>query len=189
MMRIVLFFLLAVLLLSGCGVSKSSFSPDKKYSPEQIQKDFSVYQTILEQSHPGLYWYTPKDTMNHYFNSAKEQLKESMTEPQFRKLLNYVTAKIDCGHTSVRSSKKFSRYLDTARSKIFPLSMKLWSGKINPDDDTMVVATNLNRRDSMLTRGTIIKKINDKSAHEIIDTLFNYISTDGYNTTHKYQSL
>jgi len=181
-MRLILLFLLVSILITACGISKSSFSPDKKYSPGQIQRDFLVYQTILEQSHPGLYWYTPKDSMDHYFSSAKEQLKDSMTEPQFRKLLNYVTAKVDCGHTSVRSSKKFSKYLDTARVKIFPLSMKVW-------DDTMTVAANLNRRDPILKRGTVIKKINEKPVEEIVDTLFNYISTDGYNRTHKYQTL
>lgn len=35
----------------------------------------------------------------------------------------------------------------------------------------------------------MIKKINGHSIKQITDTLFNFISTDGYNTTHKYQSL
>jgi C-terminal processing protease CtpA/Prc len=98
-------------------------------------------------------------------------------------VLNYVTAKINCGHTSVRSSKKFLNYQDTARIvKIFPLSLKLW-------DDTAVVAANLNRRDTLLKRGVQINKINGRSIKEMVDSLFNYISTDGYNTTHKYQAL
>ena len=169
--------------LTGCGTNRSSFSPNKKYSPEKLQKDYSVYQQILEDAHPGLYWYTSKDSMDHYFNWGREQIKDSLTEGNFRKVLNYVTAKINCGHTSVRSSKKFLNYLDTARiTRIFPLSLKLW-------DDTVVVAANLNRRDSILKRGTQINKINGRPIKEIVDTLFEYISTDGYNTTHKYQSL
>jgi len=180
-MRILAILFLAVL-ITGCGVNKSSFSPNKKYSPQQIQKDYSIYQTMLEESHPGLYWYISKDSMDYYFSKGAAELKDSMTEPQFRKVLTYVTAKINCGHTSVRSSKKYSKYLDTARTKIFPLSIKIW-------DDTMTVAANLNRRDSILRRGTVVKKINDKPVEEIVDTLFNYISTDGYNRTHKYQTL
>jgi C-terminal processing protease CtpA/Prc len=179
-MRILALFI--VMLLMGCGVGKNSFSPNKKYSPQQIQKDYSIYQTMLEESHPGLYWYTSKDSMNEYFRKGAEQLKDSMTEPQFRKVLTWVTAKINCGHTSVRSSKMFSKYLDTVRTKIFPLSIKVW-------DDTMTVAANLNSRDSILKRGTILKKINDKPVKELVDTMFNYISTDGYNRTHKYQAL
>jgi hypothetical protein len=169
--------------LTGCGVGKSSFSPDKKYSLHQVQKDYSIYQNILEEAHPGLYWYTSKDSMDYYFKWGEQQLKDAMTEPEFRKVLTFVTSKINCGHTSVRSSKKYTKYLDTvAIRRIFPLSMKLW-------EDTMVVAANLNRKDSVLKRGTVIKKINGKTTPELVDTLFDYISTDGYNRTHKFQTL
>ena len=175
--------IIAVSVLSSCGVSKSSFSPAKKYAPEKLQKDYAIYQETLEEAHPGLYWYTSKDSMKQYFDWGRKQLTDSLTEAEFRKVLSYVTSKINCGHTSIRSSKNFSRYLDTLRlSRIFPLSLKLW-------DDTAVVAANLNRRDSILKRGVMITKINGHSIKQITDTLFNFISTDGYNTTHKYQSL
>ena len=178
-----LFFGVVVLILSGCGVSSHSFSTSKKYSPERLQKDYNVYQEILEEVHPGLYWYTSKDSMDRYFSWGREQLKDSLTEGDFRKVLNYVTAKINCGHTSVRPSKKYANYVDTTRLyRVFPLSLKLWN-------DTAVVAANLNRRDSLLKRGVQVNKINGRSIGEITDTLFNYIPTDGYNTTHKYQAL
>lgn len=172
-----------VLLLAGCGVSKSSFSPVKKYSPQQLERDYSLYQEILEQHHPSLYWYTSKDSMDYYFNIGRRQLKDSMTEPEFRKVLSFVTAKINCGHTSIRSSRTWLKYYDTARlGKMFPLSMKIWN-------DTMLVTANLNRKDSVLKRGTMITKINGKDVPALADTFFQYISTDGYNRTHKYQSL
>ena len=170
-------------LLTGCGVSKSAFSPNKKYSLQQVAKDYSIYQNVLEEHHPSLYWYSSKDSMDYYFNLGRQMLKDSMTEPEFRKVLTYVTAKINCGHTSVRSSKAWSKFSDTIRlGKIFPLSVKVW-------DEAMLVAANLNRRDSILKRGTAITKINGRTKEEITDTLFDYISTDGYNRTHKYQTL
>ncbi len=182
MRRLLLFILLSFFLL-GCGTNKSTFSPGKKYSLQQAEKDYSLYRDILEEHHPSLYWYTPKDSMDYYFSYGQQQLKDSMTEPELRKILNYVTAKINCGHTSVRSSKAWIKYSDTARlGKLFPLSMKLWG-------DTMVVTQNLNRKDSVLKRGTVITKINGRTVPEIVDTLFNYISTDGYNSTHKSQAL
>ena len=171
------------ILLTACGVSKSSFSPNHKYSPEQLEKDYSIYQHVLEEHHPGLYWYTGKDSMNYYFNWGRQQLTDSMTEPAFRMILNYVTAKINCGHTTVRPSKAQVKYNDTARlGKMFPLSFKVW-------DEAMVVTANLNRRDSILKRGTVITKINGRSKESLVETFFNYISTDGYNRTHKYQTL
>jgi hypothetical protein len=181
-MRILL-ILCGVILITGCGVGKSAFSPSKKYSLTEVQRDYNIYQNMLEEYHPSLYWYTSKDSMDGYFRQGREWLKDSMTEAEFRKVLTYVTAKINCGHTSVRSSKKQARYIDTARiGRIFPLSMKLW-------EDTMVVATNLNRRDSALKRATVIKSINGRTTQQLVDTLFDYISTDGYNRTHKFQTL
>ena len=182
-MRRILTFLSVPMILLSCGVNKSSFSPNKKYSLQQVQKDYSLYEDILQEHHPSLNWYTSKDSMDYYFNYGQQHLKDSMTEPEFRKVLNYVTAKINCGHTSVSSSRARSKYNDTARlGKIFPLSLKIW-------DDTMVVTANLNRKDSVLKRGTVIKKINGKTGKELTDTMFGYISTDGYNHTHKYQTL
>ena len=181
-MRTILYILLFIF-FTACGVSRSSFSPNKKYSLQQVQKDYSLYQDILQEHHPSLYWYTSKDSMDFYFRYGQQHLKDSMTEPEFRKVLNYVTAKINCGHTSVGSSKAWIKYYDTTRlGKIFPLSLKIWN-------DTMVVTTNLNRKDSLLKRGTVITKINGKTGPVLTDTLFEYISTDGYNRTHKYQTL
>jgi hypothetical protein len=181
---------IACCLLSGCGTGRSSFSPNKKYSLEQVQKDYSIYQNILEESHPGLYWYTSKDSMDYYFNWGKEHLKDSMTEPEFRRLLSYVTSKINCGHTSIRASKAYAKYQDTvAIWRIFPLSMKFWQGKTPSEEDTMAIAVNLNRRDSLLKRGTVITKINGRTTRQIIYTLFQFIPTDGYNRTHKFQTL
>lgn len=178
-----LLILVAVSLLTGCGVGRSSFHPGKKYAPEKLQKDYAVYQQILEESHPGLYWYQPKDSMDYYFDWGRKRLQDSLNETEFRKVLVYVTSKINCGHTSVRPSKRYSRYIDTVRiAHVFPLSLKLW-------EDTTVVAANLNRRDTVLKRGIVINKINGRPMTSIVDSLFNYISTDGYNTTHKYQSL
>ena len=85
--------------------------------------------------------------MDYYFNWGRQHLKDSMTEPEFRKLLSYVTSKINCGHTSVRASKAYSKYQDTvAIWRIFPLSMKFWQGNAPLDEDTMAIAANLNRR-------------------------------------------
>jgi len=137
----ILAFIVVALLLSACGTNKTGFSPSKKYPADVLQKDYSIYQQTLEEAHPGLYWYTSKDSMSRYFEWGREQLKDSLTETDFRKVLSYVTAKINCGHTSVRSSKNYSGYLDTVRlGRLFPLSLKLWN-------DTAVVASNLNRRD------------------------------------------
>src|SRR5215813_5512241 len=92
--RLIAYCLLLIIFLTACGTNRSSFSPNKKYTLEQVQKDYSIYQNILEESHPGLYWYTSKDSMDYYFKYGQQQLRDSMTEPEFRRILAYVTSKI-----------------------------------------------------------------------------------------------
>jgi len=180
--RGIMFFIVCFCFVA-CGTNRHLYSPDKKFAPAVLQKDFSIYRHILEEAHPGLYWYTPKDSMDQYFEWGARQLTDSMDEPSFKKVLMYVTSKINCGHTSVRSSARYSDYLDTARLyRVFPLSLKIW-------DKAAVVAQNLNRNDSLLVRGTLIESINGRPIRGIIDSLCEFIPTDGYNLTHKYQTL
>jgi len=172
----------ASMLLFSCSTSRESFNPEKKFSVATLQQDYQLFRNILEESHPSLYWFVPKDSMDYFFDQGYRQIDQYMTEQQFKSLLTYVASKIRCGHTSVRSSRNYNRYFDTARVKIFPLSLKIWP-------DSMAVIANLHRKDSVLKRGTIIKSINGLNTHQFRDTFFNYISTDGNAINGKYQSL
>jgi len=177
-----LFYFAGLFLCFSCQTSREAYNPDRKFSPAALQSDYLLSRHILEDMHPSLYWYTPRDTMDGYFDRGYAALKDSMTEAQFRTLLSYTFSKVGCGHTSVRTSKGYNQYIDTARVPQFPLVLKFWK-------DTMVVAVNLNRRDSILKRGMILQSINGRTAGQLMDTLFNYIVTDGYNQTGKYQYL
>lgn len=177
------FLYLSVLLFcQSCMTSKEAFNPDKKYTPDELKKDYRLFRGILEENHPSLYWYARPDSINYFFDKGYAALTDSMTEGQFRTVLSYVIARIGCGHTSIRYSKKYGNWLDTARRQQFPLIMKWWK-------DTMVIQANLNRNDTVLKRGMIVKSINGRTAAQITDTLFDYFVTDGYNLTGKYQYL
>lgn len=181
LIRILFYGFFFPLLFSACRTEKG-FRPDRKYPVAKLQRDYQVFRHVLEAWHPSLYWYTPKDSMDRYFDEGYAAITDSMTEPQFRTVLSHVIAQVDCGHTSIRSSKAYSHYLDTARLRQFPLIMKFWP-------DTMVLVVDLNRRDSVLRRGTQILAINGKTAGQLTDSFFPYIVTDGYSLTGKYQYL
>lgn len=168
------------MMLVSCVASKP-FNPSKKFSPEDLQKDYDIFRASLEDAHPSLYWYTPKDSMDYYFSEGKSRLKDSLTESGFRYVLASVLSKIRCGHTTVRASEAATNY-NGPQGLSFPLFVKAWP-------DTVVVTANLNRKDSNLIRGTILKSIDGRPINAIVDSLFSFLSTDGYNLTHKYQTL
>ncbi len=167
-------------LLSSCAVGKQQAA--KKYSKTQLQNEYTLFQNIIEETHPGVYWYMPKDSMDAYFEKGKSMLKDSMTEPQYRTVLSYVISKLGCGHTTVRPSKSYLRSSDTLRNRQFPILFKLWK-------DTALVTFYAGQRDSGLSKGAVVTAIDGMPMQHIVDSLFQFISTDGYNLTHKYQTL
>lgn len=169
-------------IMQSCSSAKRLYNPNKKFAKVTLQNDFQTFRHILEEGHPSLYWYTSKDSISYFFDYAYSRIRDSMTEPQFRTLLSYTISKINCGHTSVRYSKNYFRYLDTAKMKQFPLSIKLW-------DDSAVVYATLNRKDNIIKRGTVLKSINGKLISFYRDTLFQFLSMDGHGLINKYQTL
>jgi Peptidase family S41 len=168
--------------MTGCSSLKNNFNPNKEYPREELQEDYHLFRNVLQDAHPSLYWYGSKDSLDYFFDYGYKHINDSMTEPQFRTLLSYVIAKINCGHTSIRFSKKYAKYIDTARLPQFPLGIKFW-------DDSAVVYINVDRSDSILKRGTVITSINYIPILAIRDSLFRYMVTDGYSIVHKYQTL
>ena len=179
--RLSIFLILPVLF--SCSSSLKNYDPAKKYSRQELESDYSLLRNILEKKHPSLYWYTPKDSMDFYFDRYFHVIEDSMTEQQFGwKVLAPLTNKIRCGHTSFGMSKAYNRWADNKRFPSFPLVMKVWK-------DTMVVTNNLNRRDSVLKRGTFITGINGIQNKELIRKLFGYMTGDGQADNINYVRL
>lgn len=177
----ILFFSFAVFQFS-CATTKN-YNPNKKYSPQQLQKDYSLLREILETKHPSLYWYTTKDSMDMYFNHYYNLLHDSMTEQQFGwQVIAPLTQKIHCGHTSMSRSKAYNKWVADKRLPSFPLFLKCWN-------DTMAITANLNRKDSVLKRGMLITSINGIKNTKLVSTMFNYLAEDGYADNVNYLRL
>ncbi|MEP6950067.1 MAG: S41 family peptidase [Ginsengibacter sp.] len=176
------FTLLFVTFLFSCSVSRN-YNPNKKYPKEELQQDYTLLRNILEKKHPSLYWYTPKDSMDYFFDEGYKAIADSMTELQFGwKILAPLTATIHCGHTSFSMSKGWNKFIKDRRIPSFPLYMKIWK-------DTMVVTGDLNKKDSVIKKGTIITSINGLKSSEIISRMFDYMVEDGYSSNVNYIRL
>ncbi len=153
---------------------------NKKYSAEELREDFTALRNSLEANHPSLYWYTPKDSIDWYFDNVYSNITDSMTEDAFRNRVAWAISKIKCGHTSVRSSKRYSNAVSRAQQPVFPLAIKAW-------DDSLVVLSSAFRGDSIFRRGTVLLSINYKTPRQLLDSMFQFISTDGNAINFKNQ--
>lgn len=165
---------IVMLVCASCAVSNQNYNPSKKFPRKELEQDYSLLKNMLEEKHPALYWYTSKDSMNYYFDSLYNNIADSMTELQFGwQVLAPLIQKIHCGHTSFSMSKQWNNYLKDKAIPSFPLFLKILG-------DTMVVTGNLNRKDSVIKRGTIITSINSVPTHQIVQNIFQYLPLDGY---------
>lgn len=169
--------------LLSCQSVKKTMDPARKFSAETIRKDYNVLRHLLERYHPALYWYTPKDSMDYYFDRYYHAIDDSMTRQQFGfKILAPLTTHIRCGHTSFNYPKSYNRLQRTHLLPSFPLYMKIWP-------DTMVLVKNLNSRDSVLKPGMIISRVNHLNVKQLTDTLFQFMPADGYSENINYIRL
>lgn len=167
--------------LFSCGSTRNAFHPNKRFTAAQLEEDYHLLQTVLEQKHPSLYWYSTQDQMDSAFEAGRALLRDSMTEYGFRSVLALVISNIQCGHTSVRPSKTYQKYFDTLPTKrSFPLHIKTWN-------DTIVLTAPV--KNTPLVRGDIIDSINGISTQQILDTLLRFIPADGNNMVAKSQLL
>ncbi|MEO7960593.1 MAG: S41 family peptidase [Ginsengibacter sp.] len=177
-----LVFLFSTIFFISCSVSKN-YNPNIKYSSETLREDYNFLRNVLEKKHPSLYWYTPKDTMDYYFDAGYKEISDSMTELKFGwKILAPLTSAIHCGHTSFSMSKGWNKFIKNKKIPSFPLYMKIWS-------DTMVVVNNLNKEDSVIKRGTIITSVNGIKSGDLISRMFDFMVEDGYSDNVNYIRL
>ncbi len=178
-----LLLLAITVLFYSCATSSKAYAPNKKYPKQQLQQDYTLLQNILEKKHPSLYWYTGKDSMDMYFAKYFNTIEDSMTEQQFGwKVIAPLTDKIHCGHTSFGLSRAYNKWVSNKTIPSFPLFMKVWN-------DTMAVTGNLNRKDSVIKRGTLITGINGVSNNALTNTMFNYMTEDGNANNVNYLRL
>jgi C-terminal processing protease CtpA/Prc len=176
--RCVIILLLVFLQLTASAQIKITRLPKK--DPASLREDFSLLQKILEANHPSLYWYTPKDSINALFAESINSITDSLDEVQFKNKVALVISRIRCGHTTVLFSKAFTKKAAAFRYPAFPLNIKAW-------DDSLVVLNSLQPGDSIFKRGTIITGINGMKNRKLLDTLFQFISSDGYAMNYKNQ--
>ncbi|NIF04694.1 peptidase S41 [Chryseobacterium sp. Tr-659] len=176
-------FILTV--LSSCAsIKKHNEQRASCIPPEQLKEDVDYAYSKLQQMHPQLYWYIPKQELDHKFDSLKQTLNEPLTPLQFYFKLQPVIAGIREGHLSLRiPRKKFTK----KEIKKLEHQKGLFSRfEYYIKGDQMYVTQN-NDSIEHIKPGTEILSINNVPVSDYIKKYRGLISSDGYNTTfHPY---
>lgn len=167
--------------VKGQGAA-SPISYERKFSKVELRADFRYLRSILEQEHPGVNWYTSKESMNIAFEDAYKKIADEMTEKDFGLLLKPLVAKIRCGHTDLRFSPE-TRKWERAKNRSFVLPLGFFI-----QGDRLFIARN-ESNDASLVLGSEVLEIEGNTAGKILRTLRKYLPADGYGEAFKDATL
>ncbi|WP_161888531.1 hypothetical protein [Pontibacter russatus] len=132
-MKRLAFLLQFVLLVCLPLLSCAQLAPRQAevFTPEQLREDFSLFRRALEEAHPGLYRYTPKEVFDAEFDSTFAALNKPMTEQEFYASLKPLVTFIRCGHTKLipkgAPDGAYNYWYHT--DQLFPLKLYVTAGK------------------------------------------------------------
>jgi C-terminal processing protease CtpA/Prc len=152
-----------------------------RYSVTQLQADLTFLRRAVEEVHPALYWYTPKDSLNHYFARTAAALTHPMNEQEYWPLLQALVVELHCGHTTLKHSAGYRTWFRKQPTYYFPFTVAI-------RQDRLFVVDNQSA-DSTLRTGTEIAAIEGHPAREVLTRMRALLAGDGYQTGFKDQQL
>ena len=141
-------------------------SDESKIAQAKLIEDFRLARHALEESHSGIYRYTPKEELDRRFDAAEKTLDRPMTAVEFYRVLAPVVAAIKCGHTGIRPPQG-----NENERKILPLNVRVLEGKVYVFRDLSAEKGGL--------AGLEIRSINGIAATEIVKTMIAAVWADG----------
>ncbi|WP_020607522.1 S41 family peptidase [Spirosoma spitsbergense] len=148
--------------------------------PADMQADFRYLRRMLEETHPGLYRYTPKARMQAKLDSIDQSLNQPLPFYAFFKTVSALLADIRCAHTHTFPCKdwrsQFDRTLKTIPFFVFPTQERAYVLFNGTTDQT-------------IKPGYELLGINGQSMASIRQQLYRYHWDDGYNESSKIQAM
>ena len=154
--------ILLILILSTSFKTSFGQEPLKTdlLSPTELIADFDFMLKTLEETHPNLYAYIPKDEFIKKTDEYRESIIKPMSKPEFYKVLYKTIALIKQGYTMVFGDAGFGEFKKDGGLS-FPFTISYFSDHIYIDQNYS--------SNNQLTKGTEIIAINRIPVTKIID--------------------
>jgi len=170
---------LLIILLPHLGKAQE-YGPFPLIPKEKLLLDLELLYQALNEYHSGMYWYTPKDSVDQAFVAAREALDRDMNVLEFHKLMAPLVALTREDHTDIylpRAVKDSIR----VHGAFLPLTVVFLG--------TELYCVRNGSSDQHPLEGKRIKSINGKTPTEIVADIGSLFASDGYIKTVKYSDL
>jgi len=173
------FVLIMIMMISfSCRNTKTDLL-SKKYSPSQLQKDADILEKVVMRMHPAVGLYTAKTELETDFAMFRCQLKDSLTQCEFRLRVKLLLDELHCGHTEVLYSRGFYRQVKKTKINYSPYVFLPAQNKV------YVLGYLGKKQDSLIRKGALVEQINGVSADSILRYARRFVSSDGYGKSGK----
>lgn len=179
MKRIILIFI--IILLTNIAFAQN-FGEFPKIEKVKLQRDLDLLYQGLDKFHSGMYWYTPKDSVDFAFQNAKTKISNDLNILEFHKIIAPLVALSREDHTDIflpQNVKDETNKNETIR--FLPLKVVFLGEKLfcinNASNNPAKIET------------LEIEKINGETPKEIVSKIGNLFASDGYIKAVKFSDL
>lgn len=135
-------------------------------NPSDLIEDFDYMLKTLEETHPNLYAYVPKDEFIKRTNEFRKSIDKPISKPEFYKILYKTISLIRQGHTMVFGDAGFGKFKNEGGLS-FPFKILYFSNHLYIDQNYS--------SNNQLVKGTEIIAINRIPVTKIIDEFTPYL--------------
>jgi len=158
------------------------------HSKVELTRDLDIIVETLQNLHTNLF--TDEDLFNEINESIRNELHDDMTKLEFLRLVSPLVASVNCWQTSISYNvvDELAKSMGGTHSQnVFDSNIQVFADKIYIYQGKLYLYDNTFYDDIPL--GSEILSINGRTSSEIIDTMIQFIPSDGDNETLKYKIL
>lgn len=160
-------------------LSTPSIHAQFKLTALEMEEDFQVFQSSIQDLHPGLYWYYDSVEITSRFNSIHSQLDKSLELRDFYTLLQGFYANLGCGHSWMSMPFKWREYLNKEPYRM-PFDLYF-------ESERAFISRDYTQEKEL--QGLELLAINGEKVSDILIKLMHYAPSDGYNQTRRKSTI
>ncbi|MBT0550175.1 S41 family peptidase [Riemerella anatipestifer] len=174
--------ILVLLILLTQSIYSQNFGDFPKIEKEKLQRDLDLLYQGLDKFHSGMYWYTPKDSVDFAFQHAKSKITTNLNVFEFHKIIAPLVALSREDHTDIFLPKEVKEEINKNESiRFLPLTVVFLGEKLYCTHNASDNSTKIENLE--------IEEINGEKPKEIVRKIGNLFASDGYIKTVKYSDL
>lgn len=160
----------------SCEREVEPIRPGDVFPAELLKEDFAEFTQAMRQNHPTMQ--NPQDArrVTNAFNFAQSRIDRDMSLPEFYILIRKASEALNCGHTRL--------WLSAGHWKGILHYEKLFPYRVFYRDDKAYIQCDYTD-EKLISEGSEIISVNDKSMADIIAEFKSIIGSDGNNNTYK----